>query len=110
MDKHIAALERMENAIHTLLIIGGCPFERAPEDVQADVEALRAATALMRGQSDACAWQKDDDEWEGAHWDSACGEKYFFVEGGPSDNGHKFCHGCGKPLHIIEPKGPADEQ
>ena len=50
---------------------------------------------------ETCAWQKDSDEWEGDQWDSACGEKYVFVEGGPADNGHKFCHGCGKPLVVI---------
>lgn len=49
---HIATLKRMENAIHTLLLIGDRPLETAPEDVRAEVEALRAAIALMRGQSD----------------------------------------------------------
>ena len=41
-----------------------------------------------------CVWTEDDD---GA-WDTTCGERFEFVEGGPSDNRMTWCCYCGKPL------------
>lgn len=68
-------------------------------------DALNSAIELLRklqqgADGETCEWSKDDEEWEGPHWESSCGETYFFTEGAPADNGHKFCHGCGKPLVI----------
>lgn len=39
-----------------------------------------------------CVW--DDEEG----WPSTCGECFYFEDGGPKENGFKFCPYCGKPL------------
>jgi hypothetical protein len=49
-----------------------------------------------------CAWAEDED----GSWDTACGEKWQFTHGGPSENNFRFCHGCGKPVAITEPGEP----
>jgi hypothetical protein len=48
--------------------------------------------------AETCAWTHDESEYS---WDSACGSKWGFVDGGPIENGMKFCHNCGKPLKVI---------
>ena len=42
-----------------------------------------------------CAWTNDADAYA---WDTACGEKWLFNVGGPSDNRVRFCHGCGRKV------------
>ncbi|MBH2759606.1 hypothetical protein [Serratia ureilytica] len=42
-----------------------------------------------------CEWTYDDND---SKWDSACGEAWMFSDGGPTENGVKFCQGCGKPV------------
>lgn len=37
-------------------------------------------------------------------WHSSCGTAYIFESGGPVENGHKFCHCCGKRLTVTEAK------
>lgn len=67
--------------------------------------AWQAAHALhptssepVQGVSDACEWHLADEDF--GVWDSACGESWSFVDGGPKENGVRFCQGCGKPTHI----------
>ena len=35
-------------------------------------------------------------------WESACGRSWGFEDGGPEDNGVRYCHGCGKPVRIAD--------
>ena len=41
-----------------------------------------------------CEWTLDADE-SGDSWDAACGEKWCFIEGDPTENRIRFCQGCG---------------
>jgi hypothetical protein len=41
-----------------------------------------------------CKWESD----ENGIWSSGCGETFDFYDGGPIDNGFKFCPYCGKFL------------
>ena len=55
-----------------------------------------------------CTWEADED----GIWHAACDHTsqnlYCFTEGGPGDNGFKFCPFCGRPL--VEVKSiPASE-
>ena len=47
-----------------------------------------------------CQWTPTDDEDMPGTWESACGELWSFVEGGPVENNYRFCHGCGKPVGV----------
>jgi len=44
--------------------------------------------------AETCTWTEDED----GHWDTSCGDRYTFIEGGPGDNGQRFCGYCGKSL------------
>ncbi len=46
-------------------------------------------------QPKECGWRSDDGVWR-----SDCGVLYEFNDGGPVENGHEFCHRCGKPLRV----------
>ncbi len=45
-----------------------------------------------------CVWA---DTGDSASWQSSCGKHFEFNEGGPVENGMKFCYSCGKPLEEI---------
>ena len=47
---------------------------------------------------ETCKWMED----AGEMWETTCGEAWAFTDGGPVENGVKFCHGCGKPVEIVE--------
>ena len=49
---------------------------------------------------DGCVWTQDSDFEMGDTYDSGCGEKWSFIEGGPKENNVRFCQGCGKPVVI----------
>lgn len=44
---------------------------------------------------DGCHWAYDEHDYK---WDSGCGEAWMFSDGGPVENGVKFCQSCGKPV------------
>lgn len=39
-----------------------------------------------------CSWEEDRDE---DHWVTGCDNAFYFVQGGPKENGCKFCPYCG---------------
>ena len=47
-----------------------------------------------------CQWMPADSDDMPGTWESACGEIWRFVEGGPVENNYRFCHGCGKPVEM----------
>lgn len=49
-----------------------------------------------------CVWTPMDDEYTPDTWESACGEAWSFIDGGPVENNCRFCHGCGKPVEVKE--------
>lgn len=42
-----------------------------------------------------CIW------WEAGCWESSCGSSFEFNEGGPKENGWKFCHKCGLEIVVF---------
>ncbi len=52
-----------------------------------------------------CLWVQDSD----GVWNANCGMTFEFNAGKPSDNGAKFCLGCGKPLIEDSFEEPVDE-
>lgn len=53
-----------------------------------------------------CEWTIDSDEWNGDSWDSACGEKWCFIDGDPENNKHRFCPACGRPVKTLLGSAP----
>ncbi|MDW5511764.1 hypothetical protein [Serratia proteamaculans] len=46
---------------------------------------------------DTCQWTYDEHD---SKWDSGCGDAWMFCDGGPVENGVKFCQGCGKSVSL----------
>lgn len=44
-----------------------------------------------------CTWMLDPDP-DCESWDTSCGEKFVFMEGGPAENHVRFCCYCGGRL------------
>jgi hypothetical protein len=44
-----------------------------------------------------CQWIEDDD----GNWDTQCGDKFTFNDGGPVANGFRFCAYCGLRLEQV---------
>lgn len=61
------------------------------------VDGWNACRAAMLDQpvSQGCDWTYDEHDYK---WDSGCGEAWMFSDGGPTENGVKFCQSCGKPV------------
>ena len=53
------------------------------------------ARAVKAEEKTFCRWIEDD---ENECWDTGCGGRFEFTEGGPKENGVKFCLYCGKRL------------
>lgn len=49
-----------------------------------------------------CQWTPMDSDDMPDTWESACGQAWSFIDGGPAENNCKFCHGCGKPVEVKE--------
>lgn len=73
---------------------GDCPH--CARDIK---EASAAVLAELAGElrDETCEWWEDGEMWE-----SSCGVAYMFNSDGPEDNGHRFCHKCGKRIAIDE--------
>ena len=68
------------------------------DDALAAIRAQGGGATPDAAPDAVCHWSMTDDVYEGETWNSDCGVKYCFIEGGPADNGHQFCHCCGKAL------------
>lgn len=44
---------------------------------------------------EACTWKRDEFD---ATFDTDCGNKFEFYDGGPEQNGWTHCPYCGKPI------------
>lgn len=64
--------------------------------------ALAAYEAAKKGESGSepqkCTWAEDSD----GYWQTSCKQTIVFEYAPPFEQGCKFCHHCGKPLHFIK--------
>ena len=49
-------------------------------------------------EPEPCEWKQERGSSE--VWETSCGEAFYFVDGGPEDNGMKYCPYCGHPLEV----------
>ena len=68
-----------------------CPFIDEKFDCE---NVLEQAKAWLAEHQKTCLWTEDED----GNWHTTCGEMHTFFDGGPSENGHRFCPYCGKKL------------
>ena len=72
-------------------------------EIEQTIAKGRAAlAALANAEPTGCLWSKDPDFEMGDTYDSSCGEKWSFIDGGPSENRVSFCQGCGKPVKLAK--------
>jgi len=77
-----------------------------PEDGEGTL-GEEVAKALKAAQSaEPCHWTYDAID---NAWDAACGEKWVFTTGGPTENHVRFCHGCGRPVSAAMVKEPKEK-
>jgi Lar family restriction alleviation protein len=73
----------------------------------------RASDAeLPVGEPEVCKWMEDD-PWGvmPGTYASQCGEMWSFIDGGPTENHVRYCHGCGKPVRVVPfPVEPEEEE
>lgn len=99
-----------EQAVEMLKVMGPVVEKAAigysANQFYAIAKAIRLRAAVS-GEGKTCVWTLDSDEYRGDSWDSACGETWCFVEGGPDDNRVTFCQGCGG--RVIYPAAPQED-
>ncbi len=62
----------------------------------------RNALAASKPNHPTCAWADDAD----GNWDTACENKFCFIEGGPTENQMRFCCYCGGRLVVKARREP----
>lgn len=96
--EHILAYARQQKQF-------GSPTCRIPPGDMVEIMERLLAQPVSGGYklASGCQWTYDEMDFK---WDSSCGESWQFIDGGPSENGVKFCQGCGKPVLLAaEPEG-----
>ena len=65
---------------------------------QADSLAENKAPIVERrpDRPHRCDWSNDEDHGK---WDTSCGQAFYFIDDGPTENGFRFCPYCGGTLH-----------
>lgn len=53
-----------------------------------------------------CAWELDEHD---GSYDTECGQKFVFIEGGPRENEMRFCCYCGGKLKVPASAAPLKE-
>lgn len=65
-----------------------------------------ARTKTKRNREPYCVWTHDGRE---DAWDTGCGQKFQFNDGGPRENGFRFCCYCGACLPMSGRPEPSKE-
>jgi hypothetical protein len=72
--------------------------------------------AILRKQLTAktCEWKYEPDNYEypqdgDEFWNTGCGHAYRFTEGGPEENGIKFCMYCGGKIKLPSQAKPTEQ-
>lgn len=83
-------------------------FAKTDDAAQAVIDKIRAILALRpQAVPMTCTWEQEDEC--GSAYSTTCGNTFMFEDGGPSDNGAKFCCYCGGRLSEQKWVEPADD-
>ena len=75
----------------------GFKHSECPEMSEYCAEAIRA---LAPRTERTCLWTEMDEDTN--NWDTSCGTAWTIVDGSPTSNEIKYCHGCGLPIEVAE--------
>lgn len=112
----LCAEEHGEEACNELIWTGGpIPEPWGDRWLQYEDEAKRLITLVRKHVPSprpqavpmTCAWEQEDEC--GSAYSTTCGNTFMFEDGGPSDNGAKFCCYCGGRLSEQKWVEPADD-
>ena len=71
----------------------GCPVVFV-EAVKRHLRWLRDDLQALESEATPCAWTEDDE----GNWETACDNLHVFFDGGPVENGYKWCPYCGREI------------
>jgi hypothetical protein len=93
------------NAFGELHWRSGRGHDVSHEQISEAFEAVLAADGVAPVEAPSCCeWREEDPYGEmSGTYASACGELWSFIDGGPTENNVRFCHGCGKPVDVAPP-------
>lgn len=89
------------------------PFSRKPwksEMSDCSLAVYAAPASQWRRVEDWCKWSPEDAVEMPDTWRGDCGILWTFTEGGPHENGVKFCHNCGKQVALPLPALPEGDK
>ena len=72
--------------------------EAKAEALAAMAPCIEAYESALKDKAGECTWTEDPE----GYWSTSCGRSWTFIEGGPEENGVRYCHGCGKPVRIAD--------
>jgi hypothetical protein len=59
---------------------------------------------IQRPAAAACVWRPLEDDYpDSSDWEAGCRFVWSFGDGGPAENGLRFCPNCGETVHAIYP-------
>jgi hypothetical protein len=67
-----------------------------------------ARAVLAAAQPAPCTWTKSNDPHMPDTFDAACGVVWTFTDGGPVENGVRFCPGCRAAVNVAAPEPEED--
>jgi hypothetical protein len=98
LEQMAEEIYRRFNAFHCLMACAACEENKA-----FILAALRRAA-----ERQTCEWRFDDD-WDSPKWETACGQAFVFINGGPEENHARFCHYCGGSIVAALPSPPSSD-
>ena len=79
-------------------------LDRIEEDAEIACMACRHEFKIKLAPPSECRWTENSND-ESDYWDTACGEAFCFITGGPEENKMRYCPYCGGHLIriVVEP-------
>lgn len=117
-ESHIAASARdvqtiqrqsvmMERLAGALRIIDEYPcdftspelfYRNARDQSRSALSAYESAKGEAMSETPKCTWSQDEE----GYWQTSCKQYMVFEYTPPFEQGYKYCHHCGKPIHFIK--------
>lgn len=105
LEALLTAADERADVLEGLLREWLIDFGRTHSGLQRLKERTQAALKPAEGRNPpTCTWSHDGI----GIWAGSCGTKWAFTDDGPTENGMRFCHSCGKAL-VVADEGEGDD-